>query len=109
VGSAVYNLRVLIVNPVRTGEKRDNAEDVVTWPEESGKAYSAKRLSLTSGEEIRQGVKEGTNFLKLEIRGRSFPVESTSRIKIVSSGQWYRVTGPPNREERVTILSCESI
>lgn len=111
MGNARYDLRILILRRNVTGEKRENGEDVETWPDpaEGTGRYSARRLSLTAGEEIRQGVNEGTVFLKLEIKGRAIPVDRVDQVKIVATGQVFRITAPPVREKRTTVLNCESI
>lgn len=109
MGSAEYYLRVKIIPRVVSLEKRDNAEDVETWPEEGGTSYDAKPLSLTAGEEIREGVKEGSRFLKIEIKGRSFPVNEYDRLREVVSGQLFRITGKPVRLRRTTVLTCETL
>lgn len=106
--NAEYSLRILIIPRTLTGVKLPSGEDEELWNDDTGKRYSAKRLALNAGEEIRQGVRESSDFMKLEIRGRNVPVEATSRVKLVHNGREYRITAEPIRERRVTILSIES-
>lgn len=109
--SAAYSLRIEVLRRSLTGNKLANGEDEYTYlePEPGRDTYYAKRLSLNAGEEIRQGVRESTTFLKLEIRGRSIPIEAVDRVRLKVSGQVFRMTGPPTRDRRVTVISLESV
>lgn len=111
MGSAAYSVRLVVLRRNLTGLKRANGEDVEEWPEppEGTGRYSARRLALSAGEEIRQGVKESTSFIKLAIRGHKIPVEAVDRVRLEPDGPTYRLTGPPVRERRETILQLESI
>lgn len=108
--SAAYSLRIKILRRT-VGGKLPNGEDETIWPDPPAGvgSYSARRLNLNAGEEIRQGVRESSTFLKLELRGRSIPVEAVDRVKLVTSGQIYRLTGPPIRERRHTVINLESV
>lgn len=105
MANAQYWLRIVHCPRViiRRAETNEGIED---WPE--GKSYTAKPLALNAGEEIRQGVKESSDFLKLEIQGHP-AIEAVDRIKIKSSGRVYRLTAQPIRERRTTVLTAESV
>lgn len=104
-----YYLRITIVPRVMAVGKKANAEDVETWPIDGPnvKKYDARPLSLNAGEEIRQGVKEGTNYYRLEIKGERIPVEHYDRVKI--GDVWHRLTAPAIRERFVTVITLESL
>lgn len=106
MANAVYNVRLAILRRLTVGRAPTN-EAREEWVEHA--RYSGKRLALNAGEEIRTGVKEGTTFLKLEIPGQKIPVAFDDRLRLVASGQEYRINAEPLRLERTTVISCESI
>lgn len=110
MGSAEYYIRFRILRRVVTGQL-SNGEPDETWPAPADGVdhYSAKPLALNAGEEIRQGVKESTNFLKLQIKGRGIAIEAVDRIELLPSGQVFRLTAAPVRLQRETVITCESI
>lgn len=109
MSSAEYYLRIVVLPRVTTRRSGSN-EPVEEWPENpDAKRYSAKPLTLNAGEEIRQGVKESSDFLKLEIKGRAIPIEAVDRVKLLVGGRIYRLIAQPVRTRRETIISCESV
>jgi hypothetical protein len=111
MADAIFWMRIVHLPRVLDPVRRTNNEPVETWPDpiaDSGR-YSARPLALNAGEEIRQGVKESTNFLKLEIKGQKIPLKAFDRIRVVASGQLFRIVGDPVRNRRTTQISCESV
>lgn len=107
MANGLYNLRVSIHPRVITGRAATN-EPQEAWTE-TGHNYSARRLAMNAGEEIRQGVKEGVEYLKIEIQGQSIPVSYGDRVKLAVGGKLFRIIGDPIRQERTTILTCEAV
>ena len=101
-----YNLRIAVLRRTNIGRTAQN-EAKEEWPEHG--RHSAKRLALNAGEEIRLGVKEGKEFLKIEIVGQKVDVQYGDRIRVIATGKVYRITADPSRLERVTVLAAESL
>lgn len=109
MANSEYYIRLVVLPRVVTGRTAAN-EPVESWPETAdNKRYSAKPLALNAGEEIRQGVKESVDFLKLEIPGQSIPIEAVDRIRLIVANRVYRLTAHPIRQERSTVITCESV
>ncbi len=106
--SGSYTLRIVVLKRIVYARTRANEPKEVWQEPAEGGRYSARRLNLTAGEEIRQGVKEGVSYLKLEIRGQSIPIAFDDHVRLVVGGEEYRVTADPVRMQRTTVITCES-
>lgn len=99
-----YDLRVTIL-PRVLGTRLPNGEEPESWPG-PGTDYFAARLSLSAGETIAQGVREGTGSMKLSIRGRAIAVNAFDRLEKKATGEVYAITGVW-REKEDTVVLCE--
>lgn len=108
MGRATHYIRFEILRREGTDRAESQEEREIFTEPPDGEAYDGMPLGLNAGEEIRQGVKEGTNFLKMQVRGR-LRISGFDRLRLKDSGQVYRLTAPPIYTRRETILSCESL
>ena len=104
-----YDLRIVIQRRV-LGERQGNGEYAETWPDPTpGDAeYFAQRDSLTSGEQIVQGIRNSTGGMRLRIKGRAIPVDANDRVKVKSTGEVYEVSGV-HRDGIDTVISVERL
>lgn len=104
-----YDLRVVILRRLR-GAKQSNGAYAETWPDpDHGTGeYFAARDSLSSGEQIVQGLRNSTGGMRLRIKGRTIPVDARDRLRVKSTGEEYEVTGV-HRDGIDTVLAVERV
>ena len=104
-----FNLRIRVLRRL-PGSKGANGEVGETWPDPgAGVAeYGAARVSMSAGETIVQGIRNSTGSMNLRIKGRAVPVDARDRVKVVSTGELFEVTGC-YRDEAETVLTVERL
>ncbi len=102
-----YKHRFLLL-PCVLVDQAANGQEVSTWPDPPAteKYYQARRLALTGGEQIVQGLSQSTGTQKIGIRGGNLPIAAVDRLKNVITGELWSIIGVA-RDWDETVLTLE--